>query len=61
MVGLIARNAILGDDSEKLEWGVPRKHPKLGIVMAIKHYSAWEAGEEVAYSDAFKRILEAIK
>jgi uracil-DNA glycosylase len=60
MVGLIAKDAILGPEAAKLEWGVPRRHPKFGIVLAIRHYSTWEGDEEKTYREAFKRVLEAV-
>lgn len=61
MVGALARHALLGDDAAKLEWGVPRRHPSLGIILAIKHYSAWSAREEAIYLQAFARVREVLE
>lgn len=61
MVGKVARDAILDGDAAKLEWGVPRRHPKLGIVLAIKHYSAWSSRDEAVYAQAFQRVKEALR
>lgn len=61
LVGAVAKNAVLDDDAGKLEWGVPRRHPHLGIALAIKHYVAWSARDEAMYAQAFRRVLEALK
>lgn len=61
MVGGIARNQVLGDDADKLDWGIPRRHPRLGYVMAIKHYAAWKSADAGKYQVAFERIQNRIK
>jgi hypothetical protein len=61
MVGNVARSAVLGEDAAKLEWGVPRRHPKFGIVLAIKHYSAWASKDEAVYAQAFDKTRKALE
>lgn len=62
LVGNVARSQVLGVDAPKLEWGIPRKHPRFGLVLAIKHYAAWATAEETTqYSEAFRRIVEKLK
>jgi len=61
MVGVTARQQILGDKAVKLEWGAPKKHPELGYILAIKHYGAWRGKEEVeGYKKAVDRIKELV-
>lgn len=62
MVGNVARQQVLGSEAAKLEWGVPRKHPRFGMVMAIKHYAAWTSSAETKqYAEGFQRIMEKLK
>ncbi len=59
MMGTMARSQVLGKDAHKLEWGAPKKHPRLGYILAIKHYSAWRGKEEIlGYRNAVKRLKE---
>lgn len=60
MVGSMARLQVLGKTAQKLEWGSPRKHPVLGFILAIKHYSAWKGDDAEIYADAVKRVKEKI-
>lgn len=60
MVGGLARHQILGEDAKKLPWGIPKRHPKLGFLLAIKHYSAWKDDDVSLYKEAFKRVREKI-
>jgi uracil-DNA glycosylase len=60
MVGNLAKHQVLGSEASMLDWGAPRKHPRLGIIMAIKHYSAWEASDAATYSEAFQRIRSKV-
>lgn len=59
MVGAMARHQVLGKDAAKLEWGAPKKHPQLGYILAIKHYSAWKTKKEtIGYKKAVDRLKE---
>lgn len=60
MVGGVARSQVMGEDARKLEWGSPRKHPDLGFILAVKHYSAWKGTEAKIYADAVKRVKERV-
>jgi len=60
MVGAVARHQVLGEDAKKLPWGTPKRHPKLGFLLAIKHYSTWESDDIDLYKEAVKRIREKI-
>lgn len=59
MVGGYARLQVLGDQASKLEWGTPKKHPRLGYILAIKHYAAWRGTKEIeVYKKAVKKLKE---
>lgn len=56
MVGVMARAQVLGSDADKLQWGIPRHHPRFGYIMAIKHYAAWGSEDPGKYQSSFERI-----
>jgi len=58
MVGAVSRAQVLGDDAKKLEWGAPKRHPTLGYILAIKHYSVWRNEAEV---ESMKKAVDRIK
>jgi uracil-DNA glycosylase len=60
MVGGVAKHQIMGAETGKLEWGAPKKHPRLGYILAIKHYSAWRGNDTKLYKDAVKRLKERV-
>jgi uracil-DNA glycosylase len=60
MVGGAARHQIMREEVKKLDWGVPKRHPSLGLILAIKHYSAWKGDDVKTYRKAVKKLKEAI-
>jgi uracil-DNA glycosylase len=60
MVGNVAKHQVLKEKAGDLDWGIPRRHPTLGIVLAIKHYSAWKSGDAESYRKAFKEVVKKI-
>ena len=60
MVGAAARWQVLGKEAKKLEWGVPKKHPRLGFILAIRHYSTWKGEDASLYKEAVKRVRDRI-
>jgi uracil-DNA glycosylase len=60
MMGQVAVGQVLGADAHKLSWATPRRHPKLGIIMSIKHYASWH-GEDLKDSrEAWARVAKEI-
>lgn len=60
MMGNIARSQILKEDSSKSPWGQVKKHPTLGLVLSIKHYSAWTGSESDNYHEAVGVMIKAL-
>jgi len=61
MVGGVARQQVLGEDSVKLEWGAPKKHPTLGYILAIKHYAARGWRDDIKmYKQAVDKLKERV-
>jgi uracil-DNA glycosylase len=60
MVGTRARLQVLGEAAIKLEWGAPKKHPTIGFLLAIKHYTAWKGDDAKIYAEAVKRLKEKV-
>lgn len=59
-VGAVARLQVLKERHLRLPWGVPKKHPRLGLILAIKHYSAWSGDDEATYREAVKLVKKKV-
>lgn len=60
LMGRVALDQTLGEEAGKLGWGMPRKHPRHGVMMAIQHYSTWKGDMTSEYRAAVVRIQKEI-